>query len=224
MLEKEKLFKEGARRSKKRQDKDDCLGRRNSQGGKCWFSNKSITFALASLFQEYQLPRECSFSSCFQCRRHRRPRFHTWVGKIPWRREWRSTPVFLPGKSHGQRSLTGYSSWGRTEWERTERGTLSLFFSQVNKFYYFISSNVPGKESGAFILSYNVRFHVHWIRTKISSSIVRLRGHRHRVLKEFLLTAMAIDHEHVKCYEHFTFLVSCNNTEKVQIRYFCPYL
>ena len=34
------------------------------------------------------------------------------VGKIPWRRKWQPTPVFLPGKSHGQRSLVGYSPWG----------------------------------------------------------------------------------------------------------------
>ena len=34
------------------------------------------------------------------------------VGKIPWRRKWQLTPVFLPGKSHGQRSLVGYSPWG----------------------------------------------------------------------------------------------------------------
>ena len=39
---------------------------------------------------------------------------------IPWRREWLPTPVFLPGKSHGQRSLMGYSSWGRTESDTTE--------------------------------------------------------------------------------------------------------
>ena len=36
-----------------------------------------------------------------------------WVGKIPWRRQWQPIPVFLPGKLHGQRSLAGYSSWGR---------------------------------------------------------------------------------------------------------------
>ena len=35
-----------------------------------------------------------------------------WVAKIPWRREWLPTPVFLPGESHGQRSLSGYSPWG----------------------------------------------------------------------------------------------------------------
>ena len=35
------------------------------------------------------------------------------VGKILWRRKWQPIPVFLPGKSHGQGSLVGYSSWGR---------------------------------------------------------------------------------------------------------------
>ena len=34
------------------------------------------------------------------------------VRKIPWRRKWQPTPIFLPGKSHGQRSLAGYSPWG----------------------------------------------------------------------------------------------------------------
>ena len=43
------------------------------------------------------------------------------VGKIPWRRKWQSTPVLLPGKSHGQRSLVGYSLWGRKESDMTER-------------------------------------------------------------------------------------------------------
>ena len=42
--------------------------------------------------------------SC-QCRRQKRHRFDPWVGKIPWRRAWQPTPVFLPGESHGQRSL-----------------------------------------------------------------------------------------------------------------------
>ena len=48
-----------------------------------------------------------------QCRR---PGFDPWVGKIPRRRKWQSTPVFLPGKFTGQRSLAGYSSWGRKSW------------------------------------------------------------------------------------------------------------
>ena len=44
-----------------------------------------------------------------QCRRHKKCRFHPWARKIPWRRAWQPTPVFLPGESHGQRSLVGYS-------------------------------------------------------------------------------------------------------------------
>ena len=45
------------------------------------------------------------------------------VGKTPWRRKWQSTPVFLPGKSHGQRSLKGYSLWGHKELDMTEQHT-----------------------------------------------------------------------------------------------------
>ena len=48
----------------------------------------------------------------------------TWVWslvrKIPWRREWPPTPVFLPGESHGQRSLAGYSPWGHKELNTAE--------------------------------------------------------------------------------------------------------
>ena len=44
-----------------------------------------------------------------QCRKHQRCRLNPWVRKIPCRRKWQSTPGFLPGESHGQRSLLGYS-------------------------------------------------------------------------------------------------------------------
>ena len=47
--------------------------------------------------------------STYQCRRSRRSGYNPWVEKIPWRRVWQPTPVFLPGKFHGQRSLEGYS-------------------------------------------------------------------------------------------------------------------
>ena len=52
---------------------------------------------------------------------YRRCRFDPWVGKIPWRNEWLSTSVFLPGESHGQESLAGYSPWGRKESDTTEQ-------------------------------------------------------------------------------------------------------
>ena len=57
-------------------------------------------------------------SAC-QCRRWERLKFHPWVGKIPWRRKRQPAPVFLPGKFHGQRRLSGYSSWGHEESDMT---------------------------------------------------------------------------------------------------------
>ena len=57
--------------------------------------------------------------SC-QCRRHRRLRYDPCIGKIPWRRKQQPTPVFLPGKSHRQRSLAGYSPWGHKKSDMTE--------------------------------------------------------------------------------------------------------
>ena len=50
-----------------------------------------------------------SKESACQCRR---PGMDPWVGKIPWKRKWQPTPAFLPGESHGQRSLAGYIPWG----------------------------------------------------------------------------------------------------------------
>ena len=58
----------------------------------------------------------------------RRCSFDPWVGKIPWRRAWQATSVFLPGKSHGQRSLAGYSPWGDRESDMA----------------YWLNNNLPG--------------------------------------------------------------------------------
>ena len=52
-----------------------------------------------------------------QCRRHG---FNPWVRKIPWRRAWQPTPVFLPGESRGQWNLVSYSPWGHKELDTTE--------------------------------------------------------------------------------------------------------
>ena len=67
------------------------------------------------------LPRRLSGkeSTC-QCRRHRRYGLDPWVGKIPWRRKWQRTPVFLPAKSYGQRSLVDYSPQGYKKLDMTE--------------------------------------------------------------------------------------------------------
>ena len=67
----------------------------------------------------YSFPRWLSSkeSTC-QCRRQG---FNLWVRKIPWRRKWQPTPVFLPGKSHKQRRVVGYSPWGFKGSDTTER-------------------------------------------------------------------------------------------------------
>ena len=49
------------------------------------------------------------------CLQNRRCRFDLWVETVSWRRQWQPAPVFLPGKPHAQRSLAGYSPWGRKE-------------------------------------------------------------------------------------------------------------
>ena len=75
-------------------------------------------------------------SAC-QCRRCR---LDPWVGKIPWRRKWLPTPVFLPGESHGQRGLEGYSPWGHKRVKHNLMTTtttlyISIVFNHIPQFY-----------------------------------------------------------------------------------------
>ena len=56
-----------------------------------------------------------------QWRRGERSWFSPWFGQIPWRRAWQLTPLFLPGESHRQRSLAGYSSQGHKESNTTDQ-------------------------------------------------------------------------------------------------------
>ena len=86
---------------------------------------------------------------CLQCRR---PRIDPWVRKIHWRRKRLPTPVFLPDKAHGQRSLVSYSSWGRKESDMTERLTIPLslhiLLHKCAKFQY-----LPGINLGSSSIS-----------------------------------------------------------------------
>ena len=68
---------------------------------------------------KYSLPRWLSGKepAC----QYRKWRFDLWIGKMSWKRKWQPTPVFLPGKSHGQKSLLGYSPGGCKELDTTER-------------------------------------------------------------------------------------------------------
>ena len=74
--------------------------------------------------------------------------------KIPWRRKWQPTPVFLPGKCHGQRSLEGYSPWGHKESDMTELLTHVLYvsvqgtnLSQPQSLFYKTNTIVPTLET-----------------------------------------------------------------------------
>ena len=73
------------------------------------------------LYLMYGLPRWCwEFSGGSWWPACRRPSFDPWVGKLPWRRKWQPTQVFLPGESQGQRSLVGYSPWGHKASDTSE--------------------------------------------------------------------------------------------------------
>ena len=67
-------------------------------------------------------------------------RFDPWVGKIPWRRAWKPTPVFLSGESHRQRSLVGYRPQGRKESDTTEvTACTHAYISEIAKFFSMLT-------------------------------------------------------------------------------------
>ena len=77
-------------------------------------------------------------------------------GSIPWRRKWQPTPVFLPGESHGQRSLVGYSPQGRTESDilkQLSRHAQSYCIAEGTRFNMQVVINYKGKESEKLYVS-----------------------------------------------------------------------
>ena len=83
-----------------------------------------------------------------QCRRRKRRGFDAWGRKIPWRRKWQPTLVFLLGEFHGQRNLGGYSPWGHKELGTTEQlstahtHTYMYSFSYSFTLWLIIGSNI----------------------------------------------------------------------------------
>ena len=78
-------------------------------------------------------------SQCSTCR------FSHWVGKIPWSRKWHITPILLPGKSHGQRSLASYGPWNHIGLDMTEHTTELKYYT--TKYLIFKKKHTHNRET-----------------------------------------------------------------------------
>ena len=91
--------------------------------GATWHAHASASYGLPRWYSGKE-------SAC-PCRSRGRQELDRLFRKIPWSRKWQSTPIFLPGKSHGQRSLVDYSPWGHRELEMTTHTYLSILSDVV---------------------------------------------------------------------------------------------
>ena len=100
------------------------------------------------------------------CLKFGRPGFDPWVGKIPWRRAWQPAPVFLPGESHGQRSLAGYSPWcpwSHKESDMPEQLSKQHRYEECHSSLWFYLSTfcilgglfLPQEGSAVFFMTFN---------------------------------------------------------------------
>ena len=118
-----------------------------------YWNNAILTHKVnGAIYQDRGLPRwHCGKQSACQCRKCR---FDPWVRKIPWRRKWKPTPVFLPGESNEQRSLEGYGPQGHKNRTRLKQlrththpsgydSTLSLSRAQVLSLTRELRSHKP---------------------------------------------------------------------------------
>ena len=108
--------------------------------------------------------------SARQCRRHKRCRFDPWVRNIPWRRKWQPSPLFLPGKSHGQRSLVVYSLWCG------KRVRYDLATKQQQYWFY---SNIPEKKLVLFKYSRKFKITHHYIWSFILIFALRVKPEKY---------------------------------------------
>ena len=84
----------------------------------------------------------------FQYKRPKRCRFYPCVRKIPWRRAWQPTPVFLSGESHGQKNLVSYSPWGHKELDTTEQLSTACIWIHTNMRLATIVVQMQGLAAG----------------------------------------------------------------------------
>ena len=99
--------------------------------------------------------------SIYQCKKWKTRSFNPCVGKVLWRRKWQPTPVFLPGKFNGQRSLAGYSLWGCKELDMTQQLSTHMYTQILSKVgqrkanilphHLYVESNFLENDTGEFI-------------------------------------------------------------------------
>ena len=111
-----------------------------------------------------------------QCRRCR---FHAWFRKSLWRRKWQPTPIFLPGKSRGQRSLSGYNPWGCKESDTPEwlsmciipylDKKMSLGYYNLCKLcpYFHVRVLQGKKKKSTFSTKLNLSWIEYWFKTNL---------------------------------------------------------
>ena len=99
----------------------------------------------------------------------RRPGSDPWVWRIPWRRAWQPTPVFLPGESHGQRCLVGYSPWGRKESNAVHFSRSAVSDSLWPHGLQHARPPCPSSTPGVYS---NLRPSSWWCHPTISSSVI----------------------------------------------------
>ena len=107
-----------------------------------------VGYDLSDLARKLQSRWLSGKESAYQCGRCGRLQLDPWGGKILWRRKWLPTPVCLPGKPHGQRSLVGYSPWGQKKSDMTEHAhrSHSHLYHSVSTLVFSSAQNViPSK-------------------------------------------------------------------------------
>ena len=115
------------------------------EGGSGWGTHVNPWLFHFNVWQNsLQIKKKKKESTC-QCRRRKKCRFDPWVRNIPWRRKWQPSPLFLPGKSHGQRSLAGYSLWcgKRVRHDLVTKQQQYWFYSNSPEKTNWFYSNIP---------------------------------------------------------------------------------
>ena len=118
------------------------LHKRQEENGPGTTKEDSMASVSLTLRVDPGFPGGSVVKTCLRCRRHSRLEFDPWVRTIPWRRKWPPTPVSLPGKFHGQRSLAGYSPWVcrrvRHDWVANNKNEWPKSLSSQTNTWFFL--------------------------------------------------------------------------------------